>query len=413
VALLGDLRTFPLEDLLLWASRNHRTGVFEVERNAISKRVEFRKGWVGSCTSNEPAALLGQFLLSRGRINETQLQHLLTLRKATRKRLGLLLVELNLLSRSDLAHEIAAKAEETIHSLFDWDEAYFRFDEGATLDPDQIEVNLSVDELIVAGKKRAEELREIRRTFSSSGVVLAGTGAEPPADLLERAATRRILDAVDGQRTIAEVLLHTRLSEFRVLQLLFHLYGRGLLRVVETRPVGPETETLLDARSHPPDVAPRPAGADDEQGTAAAHDPDGEISQALGLVEREEYEAGIELLRTFCRDHTSDYARRLLARAEAAHVERMKQDEEFISRVPVLLRDRRESLAEVARPEDSFLLTLIDGMTDIQCILWLTPLREIDVLTALRRLTDEGVIELRSPLAVAPVPFSAPFAAAT
>jgi len=68
--LYGDLRTLSLEDLLRWAAANQKTGVLEVGRNAIYKWVEFRKGWVGSCSSNEPSSLLGQFLLSRGKINE-------------------------------------------------------------------------------------------------------------------------------------------------------------------------------------------------------------------------------------------------------------------------------------------------------------------------------------------------------
>ena len=113
---------------------------------------------------------------------------------------------------NELANEIAAKAQETIHSLFDWEDAFFRFDEGATLDPDQIEVNLSVDEMIVEGKKRAGELREIRKVFESSGVVLKRTDVEAPGGLIERPSTRRIFEAIDGRRSIAEILLFARVS---------------------------------------------------------------------------------------------------------------------------------------------------------------------------------------------------------
>jgi len=52
--LYGDLRTLSLEDLLRWPAANQKTGVLEVGRNAIYKWVEVRKGWVGSCSSNEP-----------------------------------------------------------------------------------------------------------------------------------------------------------------------------------------------------------------------------------------------------------------------------------------------------------------------------------------------------------------------
>jgi len=414
--LYGDLRTLSLEDLLRWAAANQKTGVLEVGRNAIYKWVEFRKGWVGSCSSNEPSSLLGQFLLSRGKINESQLQNLLTLRKATRKRLGLLLVEMNVLTRNELANEIAAKAQETIHSLFDWEDAFFRFDEGATLDPDQIEVNLSVDEMIVEGKKRAEELREIRKVFESSGAVLTRSGNDAPAELLERPSTRRIIDAIDGQRTIAEILVYARLSQFRVLQLLYRLYGRGLLHIRETRPVPPETESLLEIPPRRP-VEDRPWARTDgeiERGDAEGQlDLDVVIEKALQMIERMEFEGAVQLLRGVCRDHANDYAHRLLSKAESGFLSSFKEDETFVSQVPVLLKDRRESLAEDVRPADSFLLTMIDGTTDVQSILWLTPLREIEVLTALQRMTDSGVIGLRPPETVVSVELSAPFGSAS
>ncbi len=107
---------------------------------------------------------------------------------------------MGLLSRQELAAEVAAKAEETIHALFDWDDAFFRFDDGATLDPDQIEVNLPVERLISEGQKRTEKLKRIRETFASSGVVLRSTEREIPPELLDRPVTRRILDSMPRSR---------------------------------------------------------------------------------------------------------------------------------------------------------------------------------------------------------------------
>ena len=46
---------------------------------------------------------------------------------------------------------------------------------------------------------------------------------------------------------------------------------------------------------------------------------------------------------------------------------------------------------------DQFLLTLIDGKSDIKSVVWLAPLREIDVLQALQRMLDADLIELRDP----------------
>ena len=104
----GDLRSMPLADLLQWIAMSQKSGVVEIEREKIIRRIEFRKGQVGSCWSNDPFSRLGQFLLSRGRIDETQLQHVLTLHKTTERSFGRLLVELKILNRAELAAAVAA-----------------------------------------------------------------------------------------------------------------------------------------------------------------------------------------------------------------------------------------------------------------------------------------------------------------
>jgi hypothetical protein len=418
MSVYGDLRTLSLTDLLRWASSADKTGVLELERNGVSRSIEFRAGHVGSCSSNHPSSRLGQFLLSRERINEIQLQHLLTLQASTGKRLGLLLVELGLLSRSQLASEVASKAQETIYGLFDWDDAFFRFDDGATLDPDQIEVNLSVDKLIADGQTRTEQLARIREAFESSGVVLGRTGGEIPEELLERTLTRRTLDAIDGRRTIAEVLLHTRASEFVVLYFLHRLHERGLLEIREVRPLPVERPTLLDTAVRKREDSPLTlideadleseaiADASTESGTGTDTAVDLAIEKATRLIGQRDYETAVEVLRTSCREHSTDYARRLLLKAESSLVSQVWQDASFSSKFPVMLRDKDQLLAEEPAPDESFLLSLIDGITDLQAILWLAPMREVDVIIALQRMIRKGMIELAEPADVGCLPAS-------
>ena len=404
----GDLRTVALTDLMRWASKNQKTGVLVIERNAICRRVEFRKGWVGSCSSNDPSARLGQFLLSREELTEIQLQHVLTLQRVTHKRLGLLLVEMNFVTRADLAKLVAFKAKETIHSLFDWDDAFFRFDEGAILDPDQIEVNLSVEDLIAEGEKRCEQVTQIRRAFESSGVVLARTGLEVPQKILSSRMMRRILDAVDGRRTIADVLLQTRASDFPVVQFLHLLFERGMLAIQETRPVSPDSPTLLDTRSNPTVTSiDAPLVSDEVDRALREMEPptglgvigslDQEIDAARQLMKQQSFDQAVELLRSTCRDYSTDYARRLLLEAERALVDSIYEDGDFILKAPALLHDRKSLSERNSGPEESFLLGLVDGTTDVQSILSLAPMREIDVFLGLRRMMQKNLIELVEP----------------
>ena len=73
MALHGDLRTMSVAELLQWAAFYNKTGVLEVERLKIRRLIAFRDGRIVGCLSDDPSMLLGQFLISRGKITERQL----------------------------------------------------------------------------------------------------------------------------------------------------------------------------------------------------------------------------------------------------------------------------------------------------------------------------------------------------
>ena len=99
---------------------------------------------------------------------------------------------------------IAAKAEETIQSLFDWDDAVFRFYEGASLDSNLVEVSLTVNDVLLKGLQHRDELKRIRSVFKSSGVVLKRTSKEIPSEVSSRPLAQRVIEQIDGQNTISD-----------------------------------------------------------------------------------------------------------------------------------------------------------------------------------------------------------------
>ena len=418
----GDLSTMSLIELLRWAAAGQRTGVLEVEQNRICRKIEFRKGWIGACATDDPPAQLGQILLSRGRIDRERLRQALERQEQTGQSLGVILVQMGLLAPREVLRYISEKAEETIQGLFDWDDAVFRYHEGATLEPDQIEVNLSVDEMIERGLRHQAELARIRQHFASSGVVLAPAEAPAPARLFEHEVARRIYESVDGQRTIAEILLHAHASAFLVLKLLSRLYERGVVRICGERSVDPGLPTLLDlprsmrrkeswswtqedlgrlVEGDLPEgehVAPAPDEMFPEELERRQDELDVEVDVAARLMHRREYAAALELLNASYRANPGDgYLRRLIARAEQAYTERLRRRDFSYDRTPVALPDALADPRLDVRSEESFLLSLIDGDTDIKSILWLSPLREVDVLRALERMLDRGMIRIDPP----------------
>ncbi len=412
---IGNLGTMSLVDLLRWAGGNQKTGVLELERNKICRRVEFRKGWIGACSSNEPSSLLGQFLLSRGKILEKDLHEALAEQRREHRNLGQILVDMGRLTQGELARQISAKAQETVSGLFDWDDAIFRFHGGATLDPNHIQITLSVDNVVKNGNQRGEQLQEIRKVFVSSGIVLRRTERPIPEKLLAGGMARRILDSVDGQRTLAETLLHASASEFLVLKFLFELQRRGFIEIERQLPVTSsptlvdvqrdtrislgldEIESDLSGGASAPSAPAPAAGSTDE-------DFEVDVSVATQLMGKGEYGAALDLLNAIYRSHPDEnFLRLLLTKAEVAYVDTQRAQGMGSKRIPVLLRPAEEIPRENLGPKGLYLLSCIDGKVDIQSLLWLTPLREVDVMRALRKMLDLDLIELRDPSSVSSV----------
>jgi hypothetical protein len=219
----------------------------------------------------------------------------------------------------------------------------------------------------------------------------------------------RIYGSIDGQRTVAEILLHAHASEYLVTRFLSELLRSGLAEILETRDLAGEAtpEPSPRAASPPPRPGPAggrvaaapvtaPAGVKTAPPAAAGLQP--QLAAAGELVGRGEYDAALDILNTAYRTHPEDRALgRLLAEAEAAFVEKAYRRYLPPSTIPVLKRAPEGLESERLTPEEFFLLSRIDGTWDVKSIIQISPIREVDALRALKRMHEKGFIELREP----------------
>jgi hypothetical protein len=441
----GNLRTFTLPDLLSWSSTNRKTGVLELERNKIRKAIEFRDGRIVSCSSSDPSCRLGQFLLARGKITQNDLREGLEQQEATGHPLGKIFKERGLLSEGEIERQIVAKAEEIVYSLFDWPDASFRFQEDAAVDPYAIEVDLAVEDILFEGIQRHEELEQVRRSFTSMGVVLGRTQRATPPEVQTSPLASRILGSVNGERTLHEILLCAHASEYQVIRFLYMLHRTGIVEIVEERPEPAPEPTLfdvpwpsdplealdsdeaeedtlpgplLDGVSADRDVAegtPARAAGPTEKGTDRSAEPADEqdaarqvarrypelgpaVEMAARLTREGDHAAALQVLNQSYRAHPGEaFLRQAIFKAEAAYMQNLDRHGLSRDKVPVLLASPERLTEAALRPTDQFLLEQIDGNHDIKSILWVVPMREVDVYTGLQSLRDRGLIELRDP----------------
>ncbi len=424
MALHGMLRTMSITELLTWISTNKKSGVLEIERRKICRRVQFSEGRVAASSSDDPPSRFGQFLLSNGKITEEQLREALTRQATGSKNLGTILREMGVLSEAEERRQIAAKAEETVYSLFDWSDAAFRFDEDAHPDPYSIDVDLSVEDIIFKGMQRREELESIRKIFDSSGLVLRRTVKSVPPEVKNSTRAMRILGSIDGERTLAELLLHAHSTEYTVLKFVFTMYRHGIVEITGTKPIDREFLSIIDHDSVDESKVPNGAKEDTDEEfdvemnlDASIESPQAEepaqvqdqvpepapgpttstLESAIQFMNQGEHLAALDALNEFRRDHPNDQSlQQLILKAEGAYLQELRNRDLRPYRIPIVTTPA--DLSELRLdPTELYLLNTIDGRKDIQSILWVTPQRELDVMRTLQQLKDKALILLKDP----------------
>jgi hypothetical protein len=446
--LVGTFSTMSLSDLLQWLGTAGKTGTLRVERDRATKGVRVREGRVVGCSSDDPPQRLGQFLLSRKKINEEQLRQALTIKEETSGFLGQTLVEMGALTSDDLREELTAQVEEIIYSLFDWGNAVFRFEETVDERVDAFPVDLRIDDILLRGLQRVDEMEHIRSVLHDPGIVLRYTSKPPGPEIFGDETSRLMYSSIDGERTLADILLHVHGTEFQVKSFLFELHEKGYVEIATVkslaspaaasarsaakRPEEPELDLLpLDQPDLgplevdlEPDTAPAgavssheaPAPTDAESGPAAsaavaarpaapaeevgpqAEGLKGDLARARKLMAEGDLEGALDVLDALYRDNPGDDAlRRLTEDTEAAFVDKCYRHYLPADQVPLLTRPIEALSSESLTPQEFFVLSRIDGSWDVKSIIQVAPFREVEALRTLKRMREMGMIELCDP----------------
>jgi Domain of unknown function (DUF4388) len=398
MALYGNLSTMSVADLLAWVDAGRKSGTLEIERDKIVKRITFDAGRVTSCSSNNPATLMGQFLLASGKISQDTLSQALGRQSSPPTNLGQTLLEMGAITQADRDAFVQAKIEETIYGLFDWEDAVFRFYTDALVDPNAVEASLGIEEIQCRGRERSADRRRSDQVINDRRIVLRRTGKLPPPELAASRSAQRVFDLIDGTRSVAGIVLHSHASEFLVTKFLTALLHEQVVEIV-----GIDREAV--PRIEPQETAsePEPAASAPQskrgyrllpsQPSDVSRELEADINVALQLMSAGRPEAALELLNAIAAVHPMDIAlRQLVLNAEQAFCKKMLEGDLAASSIPTR---SGQSTGQDPSAEESFLLEHVDGRTTVQSLLWVAPMRDVDVLKSLGRMLKKGWVELR------------------
>lgn len=377
----GNLNTMLPGDLLQWLSLGQKSGTLVVSRHVVEKKIFFKAGRVISSASNDPREYLGQFLMSHGFLKEEELRKAMEVQQQSGILLGKILVTIGLIDEDDLMRLMRLKAEEEIYDIFLWPEGEFHFIDNELPQMEMVPLKIDVTGLIMEGTRRVDEWPRIRQLIPNDACVpvVLKTPIEPAEELDE--ADKMIVRAIDGKRSIADIVLESRSSSFGVCSTVYTLAREGFLQIIDT-----SAEKAAKAQEEAAPFAIEQDESDEIQGM---------LNRAQSALKAKDFEKTQRLLKAAQNlDPNHPKVRSAIKGAEAVILAELRNEGINESKVPKIVKSLDEITKMNFTPNEGFMLSRINGTWDVGSLIKISPIREPDVMLIFYRLLRDGIITL-------------------
>jgi hypothetical protein len=379
----GNLKTMLPGDLLQWLSLGQKTGTLVVTNKAVEKKIFFKSGRVISSASNDPREYLGQFLMSHGYLTEPELTKAMEVQRQSGMLLGKILVMIEVIREDELVRLMRLKAEEEIYDIFLWTDGEFHFIDNELPRQELIALQVDVTGIIMEGTRRVDEWMRIREIIPNEVVVPVLEKAIPDDVDLEE-VQEPVVRAIDGKRTIADIVLESRSSAFRVSETLCALAREGYVRFVD-----PSAQKAAAIAAEINVTPPFGVGATEEDEIASM------LNRAQQAIRGGDFEKAQRLLKAAQNlDPNHPRVRTAVKAAETLIINELRRDGLLENKVPRVSRSLDEITTMNFTPNEGFILSRINGQWDIGSLIKISPIRETDALLIFHKLWKDGIIAL-------------------
>lgn len=363
MGLKGDLATMGLEDIFQWLAVGKKTGILELIGFLHTKRVSFHEGRISGVWSSDPREYLGQYLLAFNRITEDQLREALATQEDENQLLGRILVSRQLITEAEIRRIVQLKVEESIYDAFLWEVGNFEFHDGAPPPQKSVLLQLDVTGVVLEGARRVDEWKRIKKVLKGGDAVTDAI-SEAIAEMLPLAAEdAALLSRLDGSKTVDQLVIEMRATDFKINKLLFDLHEKGMVRIVH------------------------PGGKLGERSSL-------QLQRARQLVEKQKLqEAQTELKNILQEQPRLQEATRMLEVVEHL-LEDVSIDETL---VPELAVSIEELMQAQLGPNEAFLATRVNGVWSIKDIISISPFAPEECLAIFAKLLKRGILKVQKP----------------
>jgi hypothetical protein len=250
--LQGNIERFTLPEVFQLIASGRKSGTLGIQKDDSIVMVYFKDGNIIYGYGPRETFHLGQLLKEKGVLSAEKLEEAVRIQAKTEntKRLGEILVSRGFIDRADLETVIKNQVEELLYSLLSWQSGSFKFYENQFPTEEEITVNLSVENVILEGLRRIDEMNMVKETFPDLDAVytIAASQAGRARAVTLHAEEWNIMALVDGHRTLRDICEVSPLGKEETLKKLAQLKLAGIITKTDRKgtPQGTELEKMVN-----------------------------------------------------------------------------------------------------------------------------------------------------------------------
>jgi hypothetical protein len=231
----GDVAGIPLAEIMQVLQMQRQTGVLRVTNPRSTVTVFLRQGLVDFVSSRgQPEEFrIGRYFVQKGLATREQIDALVQSKQLPPgKLLGEALVEQGVGTREDLSDALMRQSSELIYDVLRWPYGRFSFvREPFRPEAESARLGLGIAGLVLEGFRRVDEWRLMEGTINFDQTVFVDTAAlDSVGEGKLTALDRMVVAAVNGQRSVNEVIKESNVSSFDAIKAVYQLMQSRVLR---------------------------------------------------------------------------------------------------------------------------------------------------------------------------------------
>jgi CheY-like chemotaxis protein len=234
-ALSGDISVISIAEVLQLLDLQRQTGVLSIftRQSEIMLHVKMGRLEFAASRGLRVEFRIGRYLVEDRTITRDELQTVLDNRAGSKRLLGELLIQLSMATEDQVRRALVRQTHELVYEVVRWKIGRFAFTVNAeTPAATKAALGIETGGLVMEGFRRVDEWRLIEGSFDFDEVLYHDTVAierlDQDANLTRQ--EREVLGAIDGQRTIREIVDRTGGSSFELCKILYQFLNSRLVR---------------------------------------------------------------------------------------------------------------------------------------------------------------------------------------